>query len=75
MFLNIGTCPLHIVHNSFCKGIAALKFDVDQCALDIHFFFKLSAGRRADCKSIGDVANIVSEWSIQQQNGSHFEKL
>ena len=75
MFLNIGTCPLHIVHNSFCKGVAALKFDVDQCALDIHFFFKLSAGRIADYKSIGAVANIVSEWSIQQQNGSHFEKL
>ena len=55
LFLDIGTCPLHVVHNSFCKRVSALNFDVDQYALDIHFFIKLSAGRRADCKSIGDV--------------------
>ena len=65
MFLDIGTCPLHVVHNSFRKGVAALNFDVDQYALDIHFFVKLSAGRRADYKSIGDVTNIVSEYAIK----------
>ena len=64
LFLDIGTCPLHVVHNSFRKGVAALNFDVDQYALDIHFFFKLSAGRRADYKSIGDVTNIVSEYAM-----------
>ena len=65
MFLDIGTCPLHVVHNSFRKGVAALNFDVDQYALDIHFFVKLSAGRRADYKSIGEVTNIVSEYAIK----------
>ena len=42
-FLNIGTCPLHIVHNAFGKGVTSLKFNVDQFALDIHSFFNLSA--------------------------------
>ena len=66
LFLDIGgTCPLHVVQNSFRKGVAALNFDVDQYALDIHFFVKLSAGRRADYKSIGDVTNIVSEYAIK----------
>ena len=64
LFLEIGTCPLH-VHNSFRKGVAALNFGADQYALDIHFFFKLSAGRRADYKSIGDVTNIVSEYAMK----------
>ena len=53
------------IQNSIRKGVAALNFDVDQYALDIHFFVKLSAGRRADYKSIGDVTNIVSEYAIK----------
>ena len=39
-FLEIGTCPLHIVHNAFRKGVSSLEFNVDQFALEIHFFFK-----------------------------------
>ena len=65
LFLDTGTCPLHVVNNSFCKGVVDLNFDVDQYALDIHFFFKLSAGQRADYKSIGDVTNIVSEYTMK----------
>ena len=42
LFLDIGTCPLHVVHNSFCKGVAALNVDVDQYAPDMHL--KLTAG-------------------------------
>ena len=38
-FLDIGTCPLRIVHNAFKKGVSSLQFNVDQFALDIHFFF------------------------------------
>ena len=47
IILSIGTCPLHIVHNSFRNGIKVLEFDIDT-AIDVNFFFKLSAGRRAD---------------------------
>ena len=46
-FLDIGTCPLHILHNAFRKDVSSLWFNIDQFALDINFF-KLSAGRRAD---------------------------
>ena len=57
-FLNIGTCPLHIVHNAFRKGVSSLVCNVDQFAIDIHFFFKLSAARRADYKSMAKI-NVV----------------
>ena len=26
LFLDIGACWLHVVHNSFCKGVVALNF-------------------------------------------------
>ena len=35
-FLDIGTCPLRIIHNAFRKGVSSLEFDVDQFALVIH---------------------------------------
>ena len=63
LILQIGTCPLHIVHNSFRYGILALSVDVDRYALDIHFFFNLSAGRRADYKKMESVTNIVSHYA------------
>ena len=44
MILSVGTCPLHIVHNSFRNGIKVLEFDIDTFAIDVNFFFKLSAG-------------------------------
>ena len=65
LFLDIDTCPLHVVQNSFRKWVAALNFGVGQYALNIYFFFKLSAGRRADDKFIGDVTNIVSEYAMK----------
>ena len=34
-FLNIGTCPLHIAHNAFRKGVSSLVCNVDQFAVDI----------------------------------------
>ena len=64
-FLDIGSCPLHIVHNAFRKGVSQLKFNVDQFALDIHFFFKLSAARRADYKSMVEFTDIVSEYALK----------
>ena len=63
IILNIGTCPLHIVHNGFRRDICALQFDVDQYATDIHFFFKLFAGRRADYKDIELVTDVVSHYA------------
>ena len=54
-FLYVDTCPLHILHNAFRKGISSLWFNIDQFTLDIHFFFKQSTGRRADYQKISEV--------------------
>ena len=37
-FLNIGTGPLHMVHNAFRNGVSSLACNVDQFAEDIHLF-------------------------------------
>lgn len=48
--MNIGTCNLHVVHNSFCKALEDFHAPVDELAVDIHSFFKYSAARREDFK-------------------------
>ena len=50
--INIGTCNLHVVHNSFYKALEAYGTPVDDLALDIHCFFKISSARREDFKFI-----------------------
>lgn len=50
--VDIGTCTLHKVHNSFSKALQSLPLDVDQLATDLFGFFKLSAARREDLKEI-----------------------
>lgn len=37
--LNIGTCNLHVVHNSFEKGIKEYGNAVQEFAIDLHSFF------------------------------------
>ena len=49
--INIGTCNLHVVHNSFCKAFEAYGTPVDDLAVDIHSFF-ISSARREDFKFI-----------------------
>lgn len=46
--LDIGTCNLHKVNNSFLYTIDQLSFQYDGFACDICFFFKVSSGRRED---------------------------
>ena len=50
--INIGTCNLHVVHNSFCKALEAYGTPVDDLAVDIHSLFKISSARREDFKFI-----------------------
>ena len=50
--INIGTCNFHVVHNSFCKALEAYGTPVDDLAVDIHSFFKISSARREDFKFI-----------------------
>ena len=58
-FPDIGMCQLHIIHNSFSKGVISFKFDVDQFVHDFNFFFKLSATWHADYKDIPGVASVT----------------
>lgn len=46
--LNIGTCSLHPVHTAFKKGLKELRFNFDELAFALHFFFKHSSARRED---------------------------
>lgn len=45
-FLDIGTCPLHTIHNGFSKGVIEIDFDIDQFVVGIKAFFKLSSAHR-----------------------------
>ena len=36
-FINVGTCPLHIVHKSFQKAITTFDFNFDEFFCNIHF--------------------------------------
>ena len=38
-FIYVGTCPLHIVHNSFQKDITTFDFNFDEFSYNIHVFF------------------------------------
>ena len=55
-FINVGTRPLHIVHNSFQKDITTFDFNFDEFSCNIHVFF--SSGQREDFKDTGNNTNI-----------------
>ena len=40
LFIDIGSCPLHSANNVFSEGLKPLKDckNLDQIALDLHFF-------------------------------------
>ena len=54
-FLNLGTCCLHKVHNAYQTALKELKFDFDQFAVNINFFFKLSSARQEDYMRMEEV--------------------
>ena len=51
-FVDIGTCNIHIIHNSFGKGIKKYGKDCEQLAIDLHSLFKYSAARREDFREL-----------------------
>ena len=44
--VDTGPCQLHVVHNSFRKGVEEYGSDVENLCIDIYYFFKLSPPRR-----------------------------
>ena len=73
-FLKLGSCSLHPVHTAFANGIKKLfvcyitvgekttKFDLDDFFQDLHFFFKKSAARREDYKSLEKLTGVIAEY-------------
>ena len=45
----------------FLESIKCLKdnVNVDQFAIDLHFFFKLSAARREDCRGVSELTDLT----------------
>ena len=72
--LSIGTCPLHIVHNAFRAGVNALNFNIDSFIIDVNFFFKLSAARRADYKQMQKFTDVISHF-IQKHSSTMWVTL
>ena len=72
--LDIGTCPLHITHNGFRNGITKTSFNIDSFVIDINFFFKLSAARRADYLDIGSLTNVTS-YFLQKHSSTRWVTL
>lgn len=64
-FLTIGTCTLHKVHNAFRKGLNACEFDLETFIFDISFFFKRSACRREDYKTMELVTELESRFVLK----------
>lgn len=40
--INIGSCPLHVVNNTFCKGLENLSIDVSDLIIKVYYYFKRS---------------------------------
>ena len=68
-FIDIGSCNLHAVNNSFGKAVEMLKkegiIDLDQFAIDLHFFFKLSAARREDYEKVSEITDICCVYMMK----------
>ena len=66
-FLNVGTCSIHITSNAFLGGIKCLKdnVNVDQFAIDLHLFFKLSAARREDYRGVSELKDVTTHYVIK----------
>ena len=47
-FLDIDPCTLPKVHTSFKQGVLELPIDIDNFAVKLHGFFKLSSARHED---------------------------
>ena len=63
-FLALGSCTLHIVHNTFRKGITELSIDITQFACDLHLFFKYFSARLGDY-DMQEVTDVVA-WYVSK---------
>ena len=55
--VDTGPCQLHVVHNSFRKGVEGYGSDVENLCIDIYYFL-LSAPRREDYTDVQQKLNL-----------------
>ena len=65
-FVDLGSCVVHVVRNSFGKGLDMYGKDIDQLCLDLHAIFKYSAVRIEDYQQLQ--ANLGSDIETFQQH-------
>ena len=56
--IHIGTCPLHLIHNSFKSAISSVDWSIEEFLHNLSFWFSRSPSRRDDylevAKSLAD---------------------
>ena len=65
--LDVVTCSIHIANSAFLEGIKCLKdsVNVDQFAIDLHFFVKLSVMRREDYRGVSKLTDVTMRYVIR----------
>ena len=65
--LDVVTCSIHIANSAFLEGIKCLKdsVNVDQFAIDLHFFVKLSVMRREDYRGVSKLTDVTMHYVIR----------
>ena len=60
-FNDLGTCSLHSVNNGFSKLVKELDdiVELDQMAIDFHFFCKYSAGGREGFAKVSELTGML----------------
>lgn len=67
-FLDIGTCPLYNLHNTFANRIKFLNFDVEQVIVNINGFFNLSNTRREHFGALEENTELPAHFTIKQSS-------
>ena len=56
--VDTGSCQLHVVHNSFRKGVEGYGSDVENLCIDTYYFLKLSPPRSEDYADVQQKLNL-----------------
>ena len=67
--VDTGPCQLHVVHNSFRKGVDRYGSDVENLCIDIYYFLKLSPPRREDYADVQQKLMNLSFYSMYSHDG------
>ena len=67
-FLDILTCTLQKVHTSFKQGVLQLPIDIDNFAVNLHGFFKLSRARHEDYSHLEDATEVTAHYVLRHSS-------